>query len=191
MNVTRRGVYRTTAPAERGVVLAFCLPMLGAMAIIGLASMMSALLEVRMAGNVEYQDRAFESAEFAIEQVIASADFDTTYTVASPKIVPTIGDRIPVPGTASDAYSYRLYLLATDAAPATAGDAIDWRLFHFVVEAAGYSARGSKDLHVQGFDMLRPAGWRSDAACTAAMTGCDEVPYPAPERTYWLQPEAE
>ena len=69
------------------------------------------------------------------------------------------------------------------------------REFHFVVEATGHAGRGARAVHVQGFRLLRPAGWTADPVvddCAPGDAGCPAAPpYPGPQRTYWLQVDAE
>lgn len=184
---------RTTAPiGEQGFVLAFCLPLLATLAILGLASLMSAILELRMAANYEHRERAYQAAEFAVEEAIAATDLGTQFTLSSPKIVPSSGDRMTMPGSQSDGYAYRLYFLtAADPAPDVVTGNAALQAFHFIIEATGSSLRGATDLHVQGFYILRPTGWTSDAACTDVTGHCDAVPSSEPQRTFWLQPDSE
>ena len=54
-----------------GILLLLTLTLL---AVSGLAT---AVLELRMAGNAQYQQRAFEAAEYAIEQALGSSDLGT------------------------------------------------------------------------------------------------------------------
>jgi len=183
----------TNAPlAEHGFVLAFCLPLLATLAILSLASLMSAILEVRMSANHEYRERAYQSAEYAVEEALASTDLSTALTLSAPKVVPAVGDRTSMPGSLIDGYAYRLYFLAAVDPGETALMGISGlQAFHFVVEATGYSARGARDLHVQGFYVLRPVGWTSGTFCPDPIGVCDEVPSAVPRRTFWLQPDSE
>ena len=49
--------------------------------ILAVSGLATAVLELRMAGNTQYQERAFQAAEYAIEQALASPDLGTTYTL--------------------------------------------------------------------------------------------------------------
>jgi len=180
---------------QHGIALAVCLPILAVLAMIGLAAYAAAIVELRMAANVEYQVRAFEAAEFAIEQALLADDLGTAYTYTSPRIVPAQAARLSVPGRPGDAFSYRLYFAEAQPLDGTrAGSGDDVLAFHFVIEATGYSARGAQDLHVQGFYVARTMGWTGDGdatGCPDQTSTCNATPYPPPERTYWLQPDSE
>jgi len=77
--------------------------------ILAVSGLAAAVLELRMAGNVQYQERAFQAAEYAIERALASPDLGTNYTYSSPKVVPASGSPPSVPGSPPDTYAYRMY----------------------------------------------------------------------------------
>ena len=78
-------------------------------AVLGVTGLVAASLELQMSGNLQYQERAFQAAEFAIEQAINSADLSTAYTFADPNMFPAPGWIALVPGSPTDTYAYRLY----------------------------------------------------------------------------------
>ena len=59
--------------------------------ILAMSGLATAVLELKMAGNAQYQERAFQAAEYAIEQALASPDLGTAYTYSNPKVVPASG----------------------------------------------------------------------------------------------------
>ena len=165
--------------------------------ILAVSGLAAAVLELRMAGNVQYQERAFQAAEYAIEQALGSPDLGTAYTYSSPKVVPASGSPPAVPGSPPDTYSYRLYYdAALGGTPLPGGGSTGTGLeaYHFVIEATGNSARGASDTHVQGFFLVGPA--RSPASvrprpCPAGPGNCASLSGYDPRRTYWLQVGAE
>ena len=178
---------------ERGTALAVVLLLMPVATLLAVSAMMTATLELRMAANAQQQERAFQAAEFAIEQAVASTDLGTAYTYASPKLVPAAGAQPPaMPGSTSDTYSYRLYF---DPAPGGAGTPEEAAraglvAYHFIVEASGTSARGAHDTHVQGIYVLHPPGWiGATTPCTPP--DCAALPASSPERTFWRQQDAE
>jgi PilX N-terminal len=181
---------------QRGAALAIGLLLLPIATLLAVSAMATATLELRMAANAEYHQRAFEAAEFAIEEAIHSVDLGTGYTYSAPKLVPASGAPPAVPGFASDTYSYRLYYDATPADAATPPEAVSAGLqaYHFVIEASGASARGAKDVHIQGFYVLYPAGWSGSTtlsgSCETAPADC-AAPGSQPERTFWRQQDAD
>ena len=148
---------------RRGFALVVVLPLLALITIVSLAAFAAAVVDQRMVANVEQRERAFQAAEWAIAQALQAPGLGTDLTFASPRIEPALGGVQAIAGSAADGYSYRLYfdraLVPADAADAASGV----REFHFVVEATGHAARGARDVHVQGFRLLRPAGWTADA----------------------------
>jgi hypothetical protein len=184
-----------SARRDAGAALAIGLLLLPIATVFGVGAIVTATVELRMAGNLQYRERAFEAAEFAIEQAIASVDLSTAYTLDAPKLVPAAsGTTIVMPGAPADGYAYRLYYDPTDGS-GTPEDVADAGLqaFHFVVEAEGRSARGAHDLHVQGFYVVRATGWSSGPAipCAVDATGCSALAGSVPQRTYWRQQDAD
>ncbi len=178
---------------ECGFALLGCLLLLGIVSILGVTVMASAVGELRLASNVVHRDRAFQAAEFAIGQALASPDLDTTPTPQAPRRMPASPDAtLPIAAGNGDSYRYLLYFV--EATPLAGESTASVMAYHFVAETSGFSARGATDTHVQGFYVVRPAGWTGDVpepSCDASMPGCDAAPHIGPVRTYWRQAEAE
>jgi hypothetical protein len=169
-----------------GMALVIAVLLLLIVSVLGISGLSVAALELQMAGNVQYQERAFQAAEFAIEQALNSPPLSTDYTLASPARVPVTGE-LALPGSGTDTYSYRLYYdtsAGSTPIPGGAAAGLTDLAFHFVIESAGSSARGAHVKLTQGFYVLAPApcGF-AGAACTFA-TG-------ARHRAYWIQDGAE
>ena len=185
--MTRRSLGVGHERLERGAALITATMLLLVLAIFGVTGLVAASLELQMSGNLQYQERAFQAAEFAIEQAINSADLSTAYTFASPKTVPLSGMNPTVPGSSSDNFSYRLYYdTSAGSTPIPKGSDAGTALvaYHFVISATGRSVRGAEDTHVQGFYVLGSAG------CDLAVATCifDNA---ARTKTYWMQQSAE
>ena len=194
--IARTACGTATRREERGAVLAVGLLLLLVLTILGVSGLVGAALELRMAANAQYQERAFQAAEFGIEQAINSPDLSTSFTYSEPKVVPSSGGRLAVPGSSPDAYSYRLYYdAATGGTPVPGGSPVAGiEARHFVIEATGSSARGATDTHVQGFYILVPADspeTGAGEACPVGSADCGGLTDFAPRRTYWLQKNAE
>ena len=183
------------AQRARGFALAACLLLLTVLAILSIAGFTAALVEQRIAANLEQRERAFQAAEYGVEQAINSTDLATSLTRDAPRSVPANGAQVPLPDSTVDGYAYRLYLAAVTPSGLPAHDpASALTAFHFVIEASGYSSRGAADTHVQSFKVLRPADWTggpASADCAPADADCEPMPYPPPVRTSWVQLEAE
>jgi hypothetical protein len=185
------------APRRRttGFALVTCLLLLTVFAILAVAGFTAALVETRIASNVQEHERAFQAAEYGIEQGLSDTALGTALTTVAPLRVPASGGTALLPDSTADAYAYRLYFAGSTPSglppphPASALTA-----FHFVVEATGYSSRRAKSMHVQSFKVLRPATWTAgpaNASCDPTDAACVPLPVPGPLRTSWLEVEAE
>jgi len=178
----------------RGFALVTCLLLLTVFAVLAVAGFAAALVELRIAANVEQRERAFHAAEYGIEQALLTPDLATSLTPAAPLAVPVaVGTSTPVPDSAPDAYAYRLYFAgSTPSGLPPADPAALLTAFHFVIEATGYSARGGASRLVQSFKILRAAGWTSGpVACDPVDSACAALPQAGARRTSWLEAEAE
>jgi type IV pilus assembly protein PilX len=174
---------------QGGVALAITLLLLMVLTLLGTTGLVAAVLELRMAANAQYQQRAFEAAEFGIEQAMHSPGLTTSYGYTSPKLVPDSGAAPAVPGSPPDSYSYRLYYDTTT--DASGGAATHLKAYHFVVEATGTSARGATDTHVQGFYVLGPEATPASLTPPDCAPACGDPTAYEPRRTFWLQMSAD
>jgi hypothetical protein len=176
---------------QGGIVLVVALLLLMVLTLLGTTGLVTAVLELRMAANVQYQARAFEAAEFGIEQAMHSAGLATSIGYASPVVVPSAGAAPTVPGSPLDAYTYRVYYDTGTDPPDDAGANAGLKAYHFVIEATGTSARGATDTHVQGFYVLGPEVPPAVLTPPACAPGCSDPGAYEPRRTFWLQRGAE
>lgn len=177
----------------QGFALATCLLLLTVFAILAVAGFTAALVEQRIAANVELRERSFQAAEYGIEQALRAPDLAISATLAAPRTVPATGGSVPVPDAAGDSYAYRLHFAGSTPSglPPTDPAAL-LEAFHFVIEATGFSARGARSTLVQNFKVLRPAGWTGGpATCAPGDGSCAAQPSPPPIRTSWFEAEAE
>jgi type II secretory pathway pseudopilin PulG len=144
---------------QRGVVLVVALLLLVVVTILGVAGLATATLELRLAGNLDQQARAFAAAEHAIEQAALTADLDTSSSLAAP-VKPGCGAACATP-TTGDPFDYSLYYdaSASDMLAPDGGHSLGAGLKanHFVIEATGASGPGARSDHTQGFYVLGPA----------------------------------
>lgn len=145
--------------AQQGAALVVGLLLLLVLTVLGISGLVMATMELQMAGNQQFQERAFQAAEAGIEQAMRSPNLNTTYTPA----VPLTGTATVSAGTSgqADTADTKLYF-DTEAGitPVPGGGyslGTGLQAYHFVVESAGESARGATDTHVQSFYVLGPA----------------------------------
>jgi type II secretory pathway pseudopilin PulG len=142
-----------------GVVLVTALLLLLVLTVLAVAGLVTATLELRMAGNVQQQERAFAAAEHAIERALLAADLNTSSSPVAP-VKPECRDACTTPAT-EDPFDYSLYYDASAAGtPAPDGGhslGAGLQAHHFIVEATGGSGPGARSEHTQGFYILGPA----------------------------------
>lgn len=160
MNGTLERRRRECASArQRGAVLVTALLLLLVLTVLGVAGLVTATLELRMAGNVQDHERAFAAAEHAIEQALLAADLDTSSSLAAP-VKPDCRAACTTPAT-EDPFDYSLYYDSGAAgSPAPDGGhslGAEMQAHHFIVEATGESGPGARSEHIQGFYILGPA----------------------------------
>lgn len=145
---------------QNGAALVIGLLLAMVLAVLATHGLSTSVVDLRTAATTEHRERAFQAAEFGIEQALASAGLLTTYTYSRPLLVPASGGPLELPGSASDSYAYRLYY-DTSAGPVPLPDGgpdAGLVAYHFVIESTGRSLRGAEDTHVQGFCVIAPAG---------------------------------
>jgi hypothetical protein len=154
----RRGSKPATG-RQRGVVLVVALLLLLVLTILGVAGLVTATLELRLAGNVDHHARAFAAAEHAIEQAVLTGDLGTSSSLAAPD-KPGCRPACTTPIT-GDPFDYSLYYdaSASDTLAPDGGHSLGAGLqaHHFVVEATGESGPGARSDHTRGFYVLGPA----------------------------------
>lgn len=147
------------AVRHRGAALVTALLLMMVLTVLGVAGLATAALELRMAGNVQHQERAFAAAEHAVEQAVTSADLDISSTPLAP-VKPGCGGACTVPVT-GDPFDYSLYHdAAAGHAPEPDGGyslGAGLQAHHFVIEATGDSGGGARAELTLGFYVLGAA----------------------------------
>jgi type IV pilus assembly protein PilX len=136
---------------QRGAALVVGLVLLAVITLLAVAQINSVSLELKMAGNSQYQERAFQAAETGIEQTLAMGRFD----------IPQRGAEryASVPISASEKFSSTL-TPDLDGMAQAASWGNSWNSFssyHFAIRSTGESSRGAQATHSQGVARLAPA----------------------------------
>lgn len=145
---------------QRGAALVVGLILLTVITLLAIAGMNSASLGLVMAGNTQYQERAFQAAEAGIENAMASGK----YVVPKPTV-----EKNPNVALGNEKYSTELSL-DLNGAPQPAIWGNSWNSFstyHFAIKSTGTSARNAQALHNQGVAKLSPF--------TPSVTGTGEL----------------
>lgn len=168
---------RTVRPAQGGAALVVGLLLLLVLTILAISGMTTATLELQMAGNEQYQERAFQAADAAIERAVAAATFNTatptgTWDTSGDQPVPERGtgedgctQTIAADGTrtaSDDCYEY--FVRFDDEAGTTTIPGGGYSLgtgfeaYHFEIHTFGTSSRGAESEHVQSIYLVGPGG---------------------------------
>jgi type IV pilus assembly protein PilX len=167
---------RTTARRQSGAALVVGLLLLLVLTILAISGMTTATLELQMAGNEQYQERAFQFAESGIEQAIDAGIYTTDPAdIAAQYTNPNSIDPIPIRGQGTqiancDNQGSELsgrceYFIRFDQAAGitpvpTGGHSLGTGLqaYHFVVDAVGVAERGAQTQNQTSFYIIGPGG---------------------------------
>jgi type IV pilus assembly protein PilX len=200
---------RPVPTGQRGAALVVGLVLLLVLTLLAVTGMATASLELQMAGNAQYRERAFQAAEAGIERAIQAGAYDTASTIGTyvpsgdPDVPPTpqrgTGVRgcmrtIDIDGAASDTEDCYEYFMRFDVqagptvVPGGGADFEGLQAFHFVIDAYGNSGRHANAHHVQGFYVIAPAlPLPTTPSCPPGDEGCAPALAIAPIRSYWRQ----
>ena len=148
---------RDPGPLRRqgGAALVIGLLLLLILTILAVSGMTTATLELQMAGNTQYKERAFQAAETGIEQALATATFSTVtpYSTTSPQKVD------PDPKNV-DTYEFEMEFDQETGTTIVPGGGYSmgtgFQAYHFNVESAGRSERGAEATHQQSVYIIGP-----------------------------------
>lgn len=193
---------------EGGAALVVSLLLLSILTLLAISGITAASLELKMAGNEQYRERAFQAADAGIERAIRAGVYDTGSTIGtySPPghagfapnpqrgtgvrgCVRTVDDT----GSASDTADCYEYFMRYDAEtgavplPDDLGLGTEFLAYHFVVDAYGSSSRHAESHHVQGFYVVGTTPPGPPPSCPSGPEGCETGLAHPPVRTYWRE----
>ena len=206
MNARNR---QPSSARQRGAALVVGLLLLLILTLLAISGMTTASLELQMAGNEQFQERAFQAADAGIERAIQAGVYDTNSTVGTyapssdPDFPPT-----PQPGTGirgcvktvddggsvtdtEDCYEYFMRFdeqTGPTAVPEGGNSPGEgFQAYHFVVDAYGRSSRDAVSHHTQGFYVVAPNPPVPSPFCLAGIENCGTQLANPPVRTYWRE----
>jgi type IV pilus assembly protein PilX len=161
--------------AQSGAALVVGLILLLVLTLLAISGMTTASLELLMAGNDQYQERAFQFADAGIEQAIQSGIYNTNVTTGTydktdpldPKPVRSQGRQIqncpePANPTPDQQCEYFVRFDENTGTTAVPGGGYSlgtgFQAYHFVVDSYGTSNRGAASEHQQSFYVVGPGG---------------------------------
>jgi type IV pilus assembly protein PilX len=137
---------------QQGAALVTGLIMLLVLTVLAVSGMNTSTLELTMAGNVQYQQNAFQAAETGIDIIIDNRNF----TTVAPTVLP-VTPLSPTDTTQSVA-SFQNNTPVPDAAFSMGEDTGAVAAFHFDIVAVGNSARNATSTNNQSFYVVGPGG---------------------------------
>ena len=163
---------------QSGAALVIGLILLLVITVFAISGMATAALELLMAGNEQYQERAFQAADAGVERAIVSGIYNTTVDVGD---YDKTGDEpVPVRGTgvqdcvqeldgdgnpagdSSDCYEYFMRFDEESGTTAVPGGGYSlgtgFEAYHFIIDSYGTSGRGAASDHAQSFYIVGPGG---------------------------------
>jgi Tfp pilus assembly protein PilX len=166
---------RTASERQHGAALVVGLILLLVLTLLAISGMTTASLELQMAGNEQYQERAFQAADAGIEQAMSAGVFNTNSQVGTYDNVAAVNP-IPDRGTgrqitnctevagAADGqqceYFMRFDIQNGQTAVPGGGYSIGtgFEAYHFVIDSYGTAERGAMSEHRQSFYIVGPGG---------------------------------
>jgi hypothetical protein len=135
---------RAARSRQTGATLIVGLVLLLVLTVLGVSGMNTATMQVTMAGNMQFQQDAFQMAEDGIDIAIGTLD----YTTDEDRTVPWLGD----PDIDRSAVTrYQMNTLA----PGFSGGAVE--AFHFDTTSVGRGPRNGTSTHTQSFYVVGQA----------------------------------
>lgn len=145
--------------SQRGASLVISLILLLVLTVLGVVGMSTATLELAMAGNMQYQNGAFEAADSIVEAEIIRDDIAPLATPGALPVLPANTNREfrdasnRLVATASAATSY---LGHTGVSGWQIGGPISFSAYHFEITGASTGPQGAVANHRQGFYVVGP-----------------------------------
>jgi type IV pilus assembly protein PilX len=138
---------------QDGAALIVGLILLLVLTILAVSGVITSTLELRMVGNTQLQERAFQAAEVAVEDALANSLLSTS--------VPVIQPSIPNPDSPDDQYAFQLQFVGQ--APLGTGMTgfsigTSFTSYHFQVDTTGTAPGNALAQHVQSFYIVGPGG---------------------------------
>jgi type IV pilus assembly protein PilX len=152
---------------QRGAALVVGLMLLVVITLLAIGGMNTASVDLVMAGNTQYQQRAFEAAEVGIETILNDGQY-TPGGEANNEEEENVA--IPDPRLPGDKFTY---VLSSDLC-GKPQDAIwgssktDFSTYHFRIQSTGRSARNAQTEHNQGVAKISP----KDTSFTPPVEAC-------------------
>ena len=158
---------RQMARTQRGAALVIGMILLLVLTVLGISGLVTAALELQMAGNTQYEEQAFQAAEAGIENVLVDPSLSTSWTLAnmtnsSSSTYAEQNSQGYVSGSTTEQFRVSTHYDTSAGGTTVPGGGFSLgtglEAYHFTTESTGTAPRGSRDAHVQSFYILGPGG---------------------------------
>lgn len=144
-----------TRATQRGAALVVGLMLLLVITILAVSSMNTSTVELQMAGNTQYAQKAFQAAELGIEQAMRGGKYDTTTAQTIPKTAVKTGT--PEEYQTSTAFDKDAGTTPViNSKGYSMGVGAGFSSYHFNITSTGISARNAQSQHIQSFYIIGP-----------------------------------
>lgn len=141
---------------SQGAALVIGLMLLMVMTLLAISGMNTSTLELQMAGNLQYSEKAFQAAEVGIERAFRSGTYST------------LGGAVPLNGSVASGEP-ETYATSTQfdtnagVTPVVSGGysmgvGAGYSAYHFNIDSTGSSSRNARAANAQSFFVVGPAG---------------------------------
>lgn len=141
---------------SEGAALVVGLLLLLVLTLLAISGMNTSTLELQMAGNMQYGDKAFQAAEVGIERAFRSGNYDTTQTLTVPSTAVYTG--APETFTTTTSFDPDNGTSPAMKGGYSMGVNTGFNQYHFDITSVGSSSRNATSTQVQSFYVIGPSG---------------------------------
>lgn len=139
-----------------GAALVVGLILLMVLTLLAISGMNTSTLELQMAGNMQYAEKAFQAAEFGIERAFRTGTYSTT-SGAVP-LNGSVATGQPETYQTSTAFDTNAGVTPVVSGGFSMGVGAGYSAYHFNIESTGASSRNAQATNSQSFFVVGPAG---------------------------------
>jgi type IV pilus assembly protein PilX len=150
------GIQRRSA---KGAALVVGLLLLLVLTLLAVSGMGTSTLELQMAGNQQYSEKAFQAAEVGIERAFRSGVYNTASDSPVPATLVTATDPDKNPETykTTTKFNPATGVTAVPSGGFSMGVGAGYNAYHFDITSTGSSAREAAATNVQSFYVVGPS----------------------------------
>jgi Tfp pilus assembly protein PilX len=141
---------------QRGAALIVGLLLLTIITLLAIAGMNSASIELVMAGNTQYHQRAFQASESGIEDTFMVNPLPPSVKDAAGTVIDKGLMNVTIASSSPDKYTTSLTMDSDNGRLATNNSALVFTMLDYTVRSVGTSARNARTTHTQGLAILAP-----------------------------------